>query len=299
VTEVRYPALQVGAGATSLRRYVSFVKPHIDLTFVLVGVTGSALAQSAIGQFRLAASVGVGVSVAFLSAGAECWTNLIDRRIDAAMPRTARRALPMGTISARSASVLGATLTVTGLSLAAVLGLLPFCFLALGLFNNVVVYSALTKRSTPWSILLGSAVGPLTLFAGYTAVSVPISAPALLIGAMVAAWVPVHIWVIATRYREDYSKARVPMAPVVWGKGTLGAACLLASLVMGGLAVGGLVSIGGPAAGPVALGVAAVSGAIAVGSAVLPWSEKLAAPLTRLVTLYLVLVLVGSIGLAL
>ena len=153
---------------------------------------------NALGPAPLGGLLGVAAAVALLSAGAECWTNLLDRDLDALMRRTARRSLPTGLISVRSATALGAFLTASGLTVAATLGLFPFIFLTFALFNNVVVYSALTKRSTPWSIVLGAAVGPLTLWAGYAAVSEPISVPACLIGAMVAAWVPVHIWAIAT-----------------------------------------------------------------------------------------------------
>jgi protoheme IX farnesyltransferase len=281
-----------------LRAYVSFVKPHIDLTFVLVAVTGSVLARVRPGPFPLGRILGVAAAVALLSAGAECWTNLLDRDIDAVMRRTARRSLPTGVISARSATSLGTFLTVTGLALAATLGLLPFIFLVFALVDNVVIYSALTKRSTPWSIVLGAAVGPLTLWAGYAAVSEPISAPACLIGAMVAAWVPVHIWAIATRYRDDYSRAGVPMAPVVWGRRQVAISLLVSCLAMGALAVAGLVATGRPAAAWVAVPVALLSALATVCAVLLPWHERLASPLIHLATAYLVLVLLGAIGLA-
>jgi protoheme IX farnesyltransferase len=285
-----------GAG---FRTYVSFVKPHIDLTFVLVAVTGSVLARVHPGPVPLGRLLGVAGAVALLSAGAECWTNLLDRDIDAVMRRTARRSLPTGVIGVRSATALGALLTASGLVLAATIGLLPFIFLLFALFDNVVIYSALTKRSTPWSIVLGAAVGPLTLWAGYAAVSEPISAPACLIGAMVAAWVPVHVWAIATRHRDDYSRARVPMAPVVWGRRQIAISLLVSCLAMGAFAVAGLAAIAGPAATWVAGAVALLSVLVTAGAVLLPWRQRLASPLIHLATAYLVLVLLSAIGLAL
>ena len=297
ILAVSAESLQVDPAKASLRTYLAFVKPHIDLTFVLVAIAGSLLARAHSGSVPPVTLVGVATAVALLSAGAECWTNLIDRGIDAVMPRTAKRSLPTGTITVRSAGALGALLTATGLSLAAALGLLPLLFLSFALFNNVVVYSALTKRSTPWSIVLGAAVGPLTLWAGYTAVSEPLSGPALLIGATVAAWVPVHIWAIASRDREDYARAGVPMAPLVWSRYQVAVGSLVASLAMGAFATGGLAMIGGPAAW-VVVPVAAFSVLVALGAALLPWHERLAAPFIKFVTAYLVLVLLGAIGLA-
>jgi len=282
----------------SFSTYFSFVKPHIDATFVLVGVTGSLLARMRSASLPPGRLLGVVAAIALLSAGAECWTNLADRDIDAVMRRTARRSLPAGTISVRNASILGTVLTVAGLAIAGFLGLLPFLFLTFALLSNVVVYSLLTKRSTPWSIVLGAAVGPLTLWAGYTAITEPISAAAVLLGAMVAAWVPVHIWAIATRYRDDYARAGVPMAPVVWSSTRLAVCLLISSLVMGALATAGLASIRTAPEAIVAI-VALLSVLATAAAVLLPWHERLARPLIRLVTAYLVVVLIAAIGLAL
>ena len=275
--------------------YFAFVKPHIDATFVLVGVTGSLLARIRSGSLPSGRLIGVIAAIALLSAGAECWTNLVDRDIDAVMHRTARRSLPQGAISLRKASTLGTVLTVVGLVIAAFLGLLPFLFLTFALLNNVVVYSLLTKRSTPWSIVLGAAVGPLTFWAGYTAISEPLSAAAVLLGAMVAAWVPVHIWAIATRYRDDYARAGVPMAPVVWSPTRLAICLFISTMVMGALATAGLDSIRTAPEAIVAF-VALLSVLATMAAILLPWHERLARPLIRLVTAYLVIVLVAAIG---
>ena len=61
----------VPSGAT-VRTYLAFVKPHIDLTFVLVALTGSMLAAARAGTTPLWRFVGAAVAVALLSAGAEC-----------------------------------------------------------------------------------------------------------------------------------------------------------------------------------------------------------------------------------
>ncbi len=176
---------------------------------------------------------------------------------------------------------------------------MPLLFLGFALLDNVVVYSALTKRSTPWSIVLGSAVGPLTLWAGYAAVSVPVSAPALLIGATTAAaWVPVHMWAIATLYRDDYAATGLPMAPVVWDPATLAVASGTSGLVMGAAAGAGLAFTRGTGAVWVAALVGVASLAIVGVAALLPWHPALAPRLVRLVTAYLVVVLMAAIGLA-
>jgi heme o synthase len=294
----RTATVPIARSGANLRTYLSFVKPHIDVTFVVVALTGSVLAGAHSGSVPIGTLLGVAGAVALLAAGAESWTNLLDRDIDAVMHRTAGRPLPSGEISVRSAVVLATLLTVAGLTLAATLGKFPLLFLTLGLLDNVVIYSALSKRTTPWSIVLGAPVGSLTLWAGYAAVDKSVSGSAWLLGAMVAAWVPVHIWAIATRYRDDYRRASVPMAPVVWGRRGLACGMLVSSLTMGMFAVAGLVAIGKPEAPWVVAPVAIVSLLLAAGAVVMPWRERLAVPLIRVATAYLVLVLFAAIGLA-
>ncbi|MHB1893879.1 MAG: UbiA family prenyltransferase [Candidatus Dormibacteria bacterium] len=268
------------------------------MTFVLVGLTGALLGWARSGPFPVMPVIAVAGAVAFLSAGAECWTNILDRNIDGLMPRTAGRPLPCGRIPLHSAAVLGAVLTATGLLLAASLGAVPFLFLAFALINNVVVYSLLTKRYTPWSIVLGAAVGPLTLWAGYAAVHEPISEAAWLLGAMVAVWVPVHIWAIALRFHADYANGHIPMAPVVWPRSQLAVTSFLSTVAMGGLAVASLLLLGGPAARWLTVPIGTLSLLIAAGAVLLPWHEQLAALFIRGVTVYLVLVLAAAVGCA-
>ena len=92
--------------APTARTYLAFVKPHIDLTFVLVAFTGSVLAAARTGAAPWWRAAGAALAVGLLSAGAECWTNLLDRDIDAVMARTRRRPLPSGQLGTRGAGAL-------------------------------------------------------------------------------------------------------------------------------------------------------------------------------------------------
>lgn len=290
--------MAVAASSPRLRDLLIFVKPHIDATFAFVGLAGVLLAWGGVGAFPLRAALLVSVCALLLSAGAECWTNIRDRDIDALMPRTAGRPLVTGRISLRQATILAAGLTTVGLGLSVALGMIAFLFLVFALVSNVVVYSLVTKRATPWSIVLGSGVGSLVLWAGYSAVREPISGAVWLLGAMVAVWVFVHIWVIALRYREDYALAGIPMAPLVWTRGQLTAALGGSAAVMGAFAVGALLLLGTAAARWTAIPVGLLSALILAGAVVVPWRERLSGPLIRVITVYLVIVLGGAIACA-
>ena len=279
--------------------FLTFVKPHIDVTFVAVAVAGVVVSWHWSGPFPLFRVLVLAGSVALLSSGAECWTNIRDRDLDALMPRTQGRPLVSGRISLPEALLLAVVLTGTGLALAALLGPVALTFLTFALLSNVVVYSLLTKRATPWSIVLGSVVGALPLWAGAAAVREPLPAAAWMLGGTVGVWIFVHIWVIALRYRDDYAAGAVPMAPLVWSPGWLRAGLLVSAAGMGALAVGSLLSLGGPAAPAAAALTAACSAAILVGTALVPTRPRLAGPLIHLITVYLLVVLGAAVACAL
>ncbi len=279
--------------------FLTFVKPHIDLTFVAVAVAGAVVSWHRSGPFPLSQVLVLAGSVALLSAGAECWTNIRDRDLDAVMPRTQRRPLVSGRISVPEALLLAVVLTGLGLALAALLGPVALAFLTFALLSNVVVYSLLTKRATPWSIVLGSVVGALPLWAGAAAVREPLAAADWMLGGTVGVWILVHIWVIALRYRDDYAVGAVPMAPLVWSPRWLRVGLLASAAGMGGLAVGSMLSLGGPAMPEAAALVGAFSAAILVGSAVVPTRPRLASPLIHLITTYLLVVLGAAVACAL
>jgi protoheme IX farnesyltransferase len=85
----------------------------------------------------------------------------------------------------------------------AMLSALPFnpalaFFVALGAVIYVGVYTLWLKPRTLTNIVIGGAAGSC----------------ALLLALLVFAWTPTHFWSLALAYRDDYSRAGVPMLPV-------------------------------------------------------------------------------------
>ena len=85
----------------------------------------------------------------------------------------------------------------------------------LGLFDNVVIYSLLSKRLSCINILLGSISGGMPVLYGWAVVQGNLTWTPVLLSLLVITWTPNHIWNLAIRYREDYARANVPMLPVV------------------------------------------------------------------------------------
>jgi protoheme IX farnesyltransferase len=110
--------------------------------------------------------------------------------------------------------------------------------MGLGILDNVGVYSFLLKRRSALNILLGGFSGGLPVMFGWSAVtrgpigSLPLPVVPLLMAGLVFVWIPVHIWFLAVSYRSDYSRAGIPMLPVVVGSETALRLITIFSLIM-------------------------------------------------------------------
>lgn len=129
------------------------------------------------------------ILVALLGArnGANAVNRLVDRKIDAANPRTASRHLPQGTVHTREVVLL--IIVCFGLMLLAAFMLNPLCVLLSPLAIFGFVLYSYTKRFT-WAchIVLGIACGGAPVGA-WVAVTGRIGWPSLLLGATVTLWI--------------------------------------------------------------------------------------------------------------
>jgi protoheme IX farnesyltransferase len=202
----------------NLRAYFEVTKPKLVSLLVFtafvgmfVGARSNAVVLSPILWVLGIAAITLGC------AGSNAVTCYIDRDIDFLMDRTRKRPLPSGRIDPpRNALYLGAILIVASLLLALVRNLMSSVVIGLGALDNVVVYSLLTKRRSPWNVILGSFSGGLPVLYGWVFATGSVSLVPILMAALVVLWTPNHIWSLALRYRDDYARAGVPMLPVVW-----------------------------------------------------------------------------------
>jgi len=176
------------------------------------------------------------------------------------MTRTRKRPLPSRKINPpERALYFGLLLILLSLVIAGLRNFLSFVSIALGVFDNVVVYSLFLKRRNPLNIVLGGISGGLPVIFGWAYVTGSISVTTILMSALVVLWIPNHIWSLALKFRDDYAKANVPMLPVVTEEkkairlivltsfllvafslapfffGTLGTTYLLVASVLGGI----------------------------------------------------------------
>ena len=200
--------------------YWRLTKPRIWGLLVFTGVVAMLVAFKETPGASLAPSLFATGTIALVlgSAGAEVLTNYHDRDIDGLMKRTMKRALPAGRIRPSSALVFGMTMAVLSVIVPLLLiNTVSAGFMLLGLVDNIVVYSLLTKRKSWLKIILGGGSGGMPVLVGYTAVAGAVSPLAVYMSALVIVWIPTHIWSLAIFNRKDYEAAKVPMLPIVFG----------------------------------------------------------------------------------
>ncbi|MDA9930877.1 heme o synthase [Alphaproteobacteria bacterium] len=230
----------------SVADFWSLLKPRVMSLVIFTGFAGMFLAPNdmhpmlfAISLFAIAAGAGA-------SGAINQW---YDRDIDALMERTKDRPIPAGAVIPDEA--LGFGLVISALSVL-LLGLasnwLAAGLLAFTIFFYGVVYTIWLKRRTPQNIVIGGAAGALPPVIGWAAVTGGLSIEPILLFAIIFMWTPPHFWALALFRNEDYTRAGVPMLPVVAGEPETRKQILIYAVLLAPLAVApsfiGMASIG-------------------------------------------------------
>ncbi|TMI06717.1 protoheme IX farnesyltransferase [Candidatus Bathyarchaeota archaeon] len=219
-------ALLAHRGQASLKErvhtYYEYTKPKIWYLLVFTSLTATFVGGSLLlGGLSPARWVIAAVAITSGCAGCNALTNYVDRDIDAVMSRTRHRPIPSGRITPAAGLRFGLALVAISILLSFTLNLLSVLWMALGVLDNVGVYSLLLKRRSALNILLGGFSGGLPVLFGWSAATPgPIGSISLLpvlMAGLVFLWIPIHIWFLAVTYRADYAKVGVPMLPVVIG----------------------------------------------------------------------------------
>lgn len=197
---------------SKVRALVEVTKPKqtflLMITFLVSYIVASGKADY---NFLIAATA------MFLAISGTTAINMwLDRDIDALMQRTRTRPIPSGVLSPAECAVFGLALYILGQVMAAFLSFEFAVVIFLGLFFDIVIYTILLKRNSPYSILLGGIAGAMPALGGWVAVR-GFTLPGFIIAAIVLLWIPSHIWYISMHYEEDYRRAKIPMYPLVVG----------------------------------------------------------------------------------
>ena len=171
------------------------------------------------GTFPLGLIIWCTIGGALVTASANVINCIWDRDIDSVMRRTKDRPMPTQRVSPLAASLLASFLGALGffilLEFANPLAAMTALF---GHLFYVVIYTVWLKRTSTQNIVIGGAAGAMPPVVGWAAVTGEISMVACLMFLVIFLWTPPHFWALALNKNEDYTKANVPMLPVVKGE---------------------------------------------------------------------------------
>jgi protoheme IX farnesyltransferase len=194
-----------------VKALIDITKPKQTLLLMITFVVSFLVASGTFDRFIIAA-----VSMYLAISGTTAINMWLDRDIDSMMPRTRNRPLPAGILSPVECAVYGFALFLIGLAISVTISVELAIVIFLGLFFDIVIYTILLKRKSPYSIVLGGFAGAMPALGGWVVVQ-GFTLPGFIIGAIVLLWIPSHIWYISMHYEEDYRIAGIPMYPLVVG----------------------------------------------------------------------------------
>ncbi len=203
------------SASADVRDWFALLKPRVVSLVVFTGLIGLLLAPGSLHPVLAFAAV-LCIAVAAGASGAiNMW---YDRDIDALMRRTAKRPIPDGRIEPDAALGFGVVLAVASvLVMYLATNAAAATVLAISILFYVFVYTMWLKRRTPQNIVIGGAAGAFPPVIGWAAVTGHIDVLPLLLFAIVFFWTPPHFWALSLYASGDYSRAGVPMLPVVAG----------------------------------------------------------------------------------
>jgi protoheme IX farnesyltransferase len=240
-----------------VREYAQLIKFRVTTMVIITAWCGFFFGQRKTGLpvvswQLLYALAGIGM----VSAGTACMNEIIERKSDARMLRTAGRPLVTGALRLGHAITIWAVFTLGGTLLLATRCNLLTAALTLGTAATYLLIYTPLKKISPWCTFVGAFPGAMPGLLGWTAARGRIEWGGLALFAIVFFWQFPHFHAIALLYRDDYARAGIRMLPVVEtdGRSTArqillyGAALLPATLAPTLLGMAGLPYLVGAAA---------------------------------------------------
>jgi len=197
-----------------LSDYWELTKPEVNFLIAMTTVAAFCLGTpKPLAHFPWLLLLHTLLGTVLVASGAGTLNQLVERRFDAQMRRTARRPIVAGRIEPIQALIFGSLLSLAGtiyLALAvrptaSLLALLTLC-------AYLFLYTPL-KRRTPWCTLVGAFPGAMPVLIGYVAATGKLDSEAWQLYAILFLWQFPHFMAIAWMYREDYARAGYEVLP--------------------------------------------------------------------------------------
>jgi heme o synthase len=194
------------------RDFYELTKPRMNLLVIITTLVGYFVAaRDPVDWSRLAPAL---IGTALTAAGASVLNQLVERRSDRRMARTAHRPLPAGRVRPIEAAIFAAALTFCGMAvLVEYVNGLTALLAAITLAIYILIYTP-AKRFTTLCTLIGAVPGALPVMMGCTAATGTVGAAALILFAILFVWQIPHFLAIAILHHQDYGRGGFKMLSI-------------------------------------------------------------------------------------
>lgn len=199
--------------------YLELTKPRIAFMLVLTSAAGFYLGADK--GFDLILFLNAMLGITLLAFGVATLNQVWERKTDALMERTANRPLPTNKVSVAEALIFGLGLCITAeIYLAVLVNVLTAILGLVVIVGYVLLYTPLKTR-TSMSTAIGALPGAMPPLMGFTSSANEITMSAWVLFAILFVWQFPHFLAIAWMYREQYTKAKILMLPVIEPEGKI------------------------------------------------------------------------------
>ncbi len=235
VTAVPITDVRTGTRSTVLADYVELLKPRVTLMVVITAAAGFYLGclRSGISPFNLQFAETL-AGMAAVTGGSSTLNQVLERRTDALMPRTARRPMAARRLSFAHGLLFGLLAVGTGsVFLALTTNPITGMLTLLTAIGYVAIYTPL-KRISMIATFVGAFPGAMPPLIGWTASRGRIEWAAVALFAILFVWQFPHFEAIGWLYRHDYARAGIRVTAVAspGGRATAAQALFYAVLML-------------------------------------------------------------------
>ena len=140
------------------------------------------------------------------------YNQVIERRSDSLMKRTANRPVATGRMSVQTALIIGFLMTLLGLYLLFIINPITALFGAISIFLYTSIYTPL-KQVTPLSVFIGAFPGAIPFMLGWVAATGDFSIEPGTLFVIQFFWQFPHFWALGWWLYDDYEKGGFFMLP--------------------------------------------------------------------------------------
>ena len=198
-----------------LKQIYVLIKPGVISLVIFTALCSMLIAPSDKSLFIKGISL---LLIAVGASGAAILNMWHDRIIDSKMERTKFRPIPSGDISANTALAVGLVFSfLSVVSLFFFTNIQAALLLAFTIIYYSIFYTMFLKHKTAQNIVIGGLAGALPPIIAWISISNEMILYPIILCLIIFLWTPPHSWALAIYRSQDYSKAEVPMYPVIYG----------------------------------------------------------------------------------